>query len=67
MPIVIHFDIDSHEYTASATPPESKEEWRTESPISLQELIRKLEKLGCHTKDISDELHRVDPGWLTRL
>ena len=67
MPIVIQFDTETHEYTASATPPESREEWRTESPLTLPELINKLEKLGCHTKDISEELHRVDPGWLARL
>jgi hypothetical protein len=55
-------------YVADVTPPHSQQgEWACQEPLTLNELIAQLRKLGCHTTDIGDALYEADPHWETRL
>ncbi len=54
-------------YTAEATPPHSREAWKTPCPLELRKLIEALEQLGCHQRDIGDFLYEADPDWVTKL
>jgi hypothetical protein len=37
--------------------------WSNETGLPLPELVRELNKLGCHPVDIGDALHEMDPNW----
>jgi hypothetical protein len=55
-------------YTATVTPPHGKSRyWKTDHPMSVDELIEGLRKLGCHQTDIGDAFYEADPNWLQEV
>lgn len=54
-------------YAAVVTPPHGRgEPWSTPAALPLQELVERLEELGCHQTDIGDALFEADPLWQER-
>lgn len=52
-------------YSAIVSPPRGNgHPWRTEQPLSANELVDRLRDLGCHTTDISDAFYAAYPYWL---
>jgi hypothetical protein len=64
MPIVIH--LIGERYTAEVTPPHGRQVWSTSEPMTQDDLIREMYKLGCHQTDMGDAFSEADPDWLTR-
>jgi hypothetical protein len=55
-------------YVATVSPPHGQATpWMSREPMTAQELIDKLQDLGCHTTDIGDAMFEADPLWLNRL
>jgi hypothetical protein len=50
----------SDEYTATVSPPEISEIWKTDRPYPRDELRWKLEALGVHPIDVADAFHHAD-------
>ena len=48
-------------YTASATPPDVKEAWSSEEPLSTERLIQELLARGAHQIDVADAIHDQEP------
>lgn len=49
-------------FIADVTPPHiDGNPWKSEKPMDLDELIKKLLALGCHQTDIGDALYEIDP------
>lgn len=54
-------------YTAELTPPHGgRTDWKTPTPLPLDELIGALLERGCHQTDVGDAFYRADPDWLSR-
>lgn len=65
MPIRIRRE--ENRYLAEVTPPHGRGvEWTSDSPMTLDDLIKRLQSLGCHQTDIGDALTIADPEWLSR-
>ena len=64
MPIVIH--LVGERYTAEVTPPHGSHAWSTSEPMTQDDLIDAMYKLGCHQTDMGDAFYEADPEWLTR-
>jgi hypothetical protein len=58
----VHDDL----YDAVVTPPQGRVAWRTEGPMKLDELDKKLLELGCHQTDVGDAFYEADPDWVQR-
>lgn len=55
-------------YQAEVSPPHGRGEyWKTDHPVSAEQLIKSLRELGCHQTDIGDAFYEADPGWALRL
>jgi hypothetical protein len=52
-------------YQVHATPPNVRSEWKTEAPLSVQEIIAKLLALNAHQTDIGDAFYSADPNWIS--
>jgi hypothetical protein len=53
-------------YQVHATPPSVSSEWKTEAPLSIQEIIARLLALHAHHQtDIGDAFYRADPNWIS--
>ena len=66
MPIQI--DRVDERYRARVSPPHGRgRRWETRRPLELEDLIAKLQELGCPQADIGDALHEADPEWEFRL
>lgn len=50
-------------FTVEASPPHSREGWRSAEPLSATDVLEKLSDLGCHSTDITDALYAADPYW----
>jgi len=50
-------------YTATATPPSSREAWNTPQPIQLKQLYERLLELGLHQVDVGDAINDADREW----
>lgn len=54
-------------YEAELTPPHGGGiPWRSEGPMSRDELVAELQRQGCHQTDIGDAFYEADPEWLLR-
>ena len=54
-------------YTAEVTPPHGGGlRWSSTEPMGINQLVAKLQELGCHQTDIGDALSEADPEWDTR-
>jgi len=52
-------------YTAEVTPPHgNNSNWVTNVPLSCNDLIKRLNQLGCHQTDIGDAFYKANPEWL---
>jgi hypothetical protein len=63
----IQIQLVGERYLAQVTPPHSQRgDWTSQVALSADELIVRLEDLGCHQTDIGDAFFKADPQWLTR-
>jgi hypothetical protein len=63
MPITIYKADDK--YHVAVSPPSGRF-WRSSTPMSAREIVRKLGELGCHSTDITDAFYAADPFWSER-
>jgi hypothetical protein len=55
-------------YDVKVTPPHGRGTyWSSPGPLTAQEVVDRLEELGCHQTDIGDAMFEADPMWLNRL
>jgi hypothetical protein len=54
-------------YTATATPPSSREAWNTPQPIRLKQLYERLLELGLHQVDVGDAINDADREWFRQM
>ncbi len=53
-------------YEAEVSPPHSRSgSWATPRPMTVDALVRELERRGCHQTDIGDAFYAADPNWLS--
>lgn len=65
VPIVIH-KLDNG-YAADVTPPHGQgRAWSSPHPMSRDELVAALRRIGCYQTDIGDAFFEADPRWLDR-
>jgi hypothetical protein len=50
-------------YVAEVSPPESRIDWVTPTPMEEKELYDKLIELGCHPRDLWDAFEEADEGF----
>jgi hypothetical protein len=54
-------------YVADVTPPHAQGvRWSSPHPMSRDELVAELLRVGCHQTDIGDAFFDADLGWLDR-
>ena len=54
-------------YTAVVTPPHgNNSNWVSDTPLACDELIEKLNNIGCHQTDIGDAFYEANPEWLDK-
>jgi hypothetical protein len=41
--------------------------WSSPEPLTADEVVKRLQELGCHQTDIGDAMFEADPLWLNRL
>ena len=64
----IHIKRENEGYTGSITALDGRTTyWATPEPVTADELIGELQKLGWHQTDIGDAFYFADPDWLSRL
>ncbi len=65
MPIIIRKTDEA--YLAEVTPPHGAgKPWSSPQPMSRDELVAALVRIGCHQNNIGDAFSDADPGWLDR-
>jgi hypothetical protein len=52
-------------YQVEATPPHVRSAWKTAQPLSIKEIIAKLQELGAHQTDVGDAFYQADPNWIS--
>ena len=63
----LHIKRESNLYVGSITSSDGRTTlWETPEPVSRNDLIRELQKLGWHQTDIGDAFYAADPDWLSR-
>ncbi len=54
-------------YEADVSPPHAEGiPWSSPHPMSRDDLVAELRRIGCHQTDIGDAFFEADPGWLAR-
>jgi hypothetical protein len=55
-------------YVVSVSPPHGGARyWSSPEPLTADEVVERLQDLGCHQTDIGDAMFEADPFWLNRL
>jgi hypothetical protein len=54
-----------NKYVVSVSPPDGSP-WRSNQPMTVDEIVNKLLSLGCHQTDIGDAFYAADPFWTER-
>jgi hypothetical protein len=50
-------------YVAEVSPPHGDVEWKTDEPLSQEDLMRQLETLNSHPRDAWDAVDEADQVW----
>jgi hypothetical protein len=53
-------------YAAEASPPHVREEWKTEKPLRMHQLLDQLLAIGIHQIDAGDAINDADRNWFQR-
>lgn len=54
-------------YSAVVSPPDVRQEWRTEQPVRMHQLCDQLLALGLHQIDVGDAINEADREWSKRV
>jgi hypothetical protein len=55
-------------YRVAVTPPHGGGRyWSFSEPLPADEVVRRLQEMGCHQTDIGDAIREADPFWLNRM
>lgn len=66
MPITVYKRDDKYDVIVSP-PHAGGRHWRSSEPLTANQVVQKLEELGCHQTDIGDAMFDADPLWMNRL